>query len=284
MKIARLAAAGATALLLWGCFLTPGRFDAALDLRRDGSFSYRYEGEVLLLTPQGAMAMAAEAETFDPKAQRCTDAAEDAEEDALETGADRACTPAEIETRRQEWEKRQAEQKAQMETMRGFFGGLDPNDPATVAEFTRRLTTYQGWKRVVHKGNGLFDVLYEMKGRTDRDFVFPVFPEIDVVVPFVRISRRADGALRVDAPAFAQNEEAMSGAGLGAVMAAQAASKGGTPPAYRRPEGRFTITTDGEVLTNNTENGASAGAAGARQLRWTVGPLDKKKPEALIRL
>jgi hypothetical protein len=291
MKTIKGFAAAAMVLLLWGCVLTPGRFDASLDLRRDGSFAYRYEGEIQLLTMHSTLAMLAEGQPWDPKAQRCSDdppgdkEGDELSDEDLMGGEERDCTAAELEERRAEWEKNRADERAKMETMRAFFGGLDPSDPATVAEFTRRLLTYDGWKRISHKGNGVFDVLYEVKGSADRDFVFPVFPEIDVVIPFVRMSRRTDGALKIAAPAFAQNEEMMGGQAMGAAMAAGAASGGGgLPAAFKRPEGRFTITTDGEILTNNTENGPAAGTGGAKQLRWTVGALDKTKPEALIRL
>ena len=50
-----------------------------------------------------------------------------------------------------------------------------------------------------------------------------------------------------------------------------------------RAEGRFTIVTDGEILTNNSEDGASPNTIG-RQLTWNVGPDSKKIPETLIRL
>jgi hypothetical protein len=293
----KIVAVGVAALLLWSCILTPGKFDARLDLKRDGSFAYRYEGEIQLLTPHAALDWMAQGDVWDPKAQRCWDEPGDDSglapvgnevevtiDEAMGGGDGRDCTPEELESRRAEWEKRQREQKAQMEAMRGFFGGVDPRDPAAVAEFVRRVTGYDGWKRVVHKGNGVFDVLYEVKGRSDRDFVFPVFPEVDVVIPFVRMSRRTDGSLRIAAPAFSQNEEMLGGPAVGAALAAQAATKGGLPATFRRPEGRFTVATDGEVLTNNTESGPVAGPAGMKQLIWTVTPLDKKKPEALIRL
>ena len=48
-------------------------------------------------------------------------------------------------------------------------------------------------------------------------------------------------------------------------------------------QGRFTIITDGEVLTNNSEDGAAPHAVG-RQVRWDVGSGSTKIPEALIRL
>jgi hypothetical protein len=50
-----------------------------------------------------------------------------------------------------------------------------------------------------------------------------------------------------------------------------------------RAQGRFTIITNGEVLTNNSEDGASPHPTG-RQIRWDVGAGSSKIPEALVRL
>ena len=287
MKMMKVAAAGAMCLLLWGCFLSPGKFNAALDLRRDGSFTYRYTGEILLMTPHSVMNAAAEADTFDEEGQHCYGALGSGEEEPLmdmdeDAPEARDCTAEELKEKRAQWEKSRAETKAQMEATKAFFGGLDPSDPKTVAEFTRRLQTYQGWKRVTHKGNGVFDVDYEISGRMERDFLFPLFPEIDAVIPFVQVNRRNDRSVRVAAPGFAVNEQMMGPAMMGAAMASQAPA-GPTGFKLPRPEGSFTITTDGEILTNNTNDGPS-GAGAAKVLKWTVGPLDKKKPEALIRL
>jgi hypothetical protein len=50
-----------------------------------------------------------------------------------------------------------------------------------------------------------------------------------------------------------------------------------------RAEGRFTIITDGEILTNNSEDGPAPHAAG-KQVHWDVGPGSAKVPEMLVRL
>lgn len=289
MKMLKIAAAGAMSLLLWGCFISPGKFDASLDLRRDGSFTYRYTGEILLISPKSVMGFGAEGESFD-ETQRCLETLASGDMNGDEplvddepTIQERDCTTDELKEMRAEWEKARAEEKVRMESAKAFLGGLDPGDPRTVAEFTRRLQTYHGWKRVSHKGNGIFDVVYEVSGRMDRDFLFPVFPEFGAVVAFVQINRRNDNAVRVAAPAFAIDDQT---AGMGMAAAAMATQGGGSPAAgkWPRPEGTFTITTDGEILTNNTQDGPSAAAGGAKVLKWTVGPLDKKKPETLIRL
>lgn len=48
-------------------------------------------------------------------------------------------------------------------------------------------------------------------------------------------------------------------------------------------QGRFSIMTDGEILTNNSEDGPARSPIG-RELHWDVGPGSNKIPETLIRL
>ena len=50
-----------------------------------------------------------------------------------------------------------------------------------------------------------------------------------------------------------------------------------------RAVGVFGITTDGEILTNNSEDGPAAVASG-RRVHWDVGPGSTKVPEMLVRL
>jgi hypothetical protein len=47
--------------------------------------------------------------------------------------------------------------------------------------------------------------------------------------------------------------------------------------------GRFTVVTDGEILTNNSEEGPQPHALG-RQLHWDVSPVSTKIPETLVKL
>jgi hypothetical protein len=271
MKMIRGFAQIALLFLAAGCFLTPGKFDAALMLRKDGSFTYRYTGEIVVVTGQN-IGSSMDVSTFDPEAQTCwsdgTGEAMDAEQ--------RECTPEDIAAKRAEFEEQVKAQEAQRreenEKMRAAMGGMDPSDPKTMDEFARRLEGHEGWKKVVHKGDGVFDVDYEMTGRLGHDYVFPIFPGIDVIIPFVQAARLDGGKVRVTAPAFVQGKEP-SLAGMSGM--------GGQAPA-RRPEGRFTVTTDAEILANNTNDGPAAGAGGMRVLTWTVGPLDAKKPEALL--
>lgn len=44
-----IAALVATAMIVTGCMLVPGKFASELELHRDGRFTYRYDGEIYLL-------------------------------------------------------------------------------------------------------------------------------------------------------------------------------------------------------------------------------------------
>ena len=44
-----VALAGVGSLALSGCFLSPGQFKSELELMKDGSFLYRYDGEIQML-------------------------------------------------------------------------------------------------------------------------------------------------------------------------------------------------------------------------------------------
>jgi len=283
MKHLRIVAAAAATLLLWGCLLSPGRFDATLDLRRDGSFTYRYAGEMVFVSPGSAMSEAVpDDDHFDAETQVCTDPA--AGSDDAADPEPRDCTPEELEQKRKDHEEaraaRVAKRKEDAEMARAMLGGIDPSDPKTMDEFARRLQGHAGWKSIRHKGNGVFDVQYELSGRLGHDFVFPVFPDIDMIIPFVKLVRVAGNRVRVIAPAFVQQPQDMSLRSMGAAFREPNGPGGGAP---KKPEGTFTVTTDAEILTNNTREGPERSGT-ARTLKWIVGPLDAAKPEALLQL
>jgi hypothetical protein len=155
--------------------------------------------------------------------------------------------------------------------------GLPGLDDASNRAFAAKLTKYAGWRSVTYRGKGVFDVDYHFEGRATQDFLFPMLPDNDLIIPFIAIRRRSDGAVLVTAPAMT------GGAGpLAARAGAAAAGQMKDGPASRA-EGRFTIITDGEVLTNNSEDGAAPHPLG-RQLHWDIGAGSTKIPETLIRL
>ena len=156
--------------------------------------------------------------------------------------------------------------------------GLPGSDDESNRRFAANLMKQKGWRSVTYMGKGLFDVDYHFEGRLDQDFAFPLMPDSDLMIPFITIRPRTDGSVKVSAPAF------VGGSGVFAARAKMMGlpNKGNDGPASRA-EGRFTVSTDGEFLTNNSEDGPVA-VQGRRQVHWDVGPASDKVPEMLVRL
>lgn len=296
---ARVAALGllALGLLLAGCMLMPGRFVSDLTVRRDGTFAFHYKGEIVMLalSPQarGKSAAAALPDQADEQVavfeeRPCSDA---------RSGDPRPCTRDEIDAQRTAWAANRADTgkgagKAAdadgEKAMRALLGGIDPSDPRAAQEFADRLARQQGWKSVINKGNGKFEVDYEIAGRLDHDFTFPTIERLPMVMPFVAVIRRADGTVRIDAPAFANTGgNGNPFASLGALAAlGNADKKQATPAAQQFPvlDGTFIVRSDGQVLANNTDEGPQADPAGGQRLVWKVDARTAAAPTALLRL
>lgn len=268
----------AATLLLTGCLWGPGKFASTLDLRKDGSFTLDYRGEIVLAMPEASQAMPwtdAMARCF--KDGRTETGSGDANAQAEDEDA-RPCTPAELaklkaDHAREAEAKVAAKTKENAETAKLF--GLPGLDDDSARAFAIKLTKYAGWRAVTYRGKGVFDVDYHFTGRATQDFLFPALPDNALIIPFVAIRRRADGAVLVTAPAMSGKGGLLGGAG----GAAGSPMEGPAP----RAEGRLTVTTNGEVLTNNSEDGPQRTASG-QQLHWDVTPSSDKVPETLIRL
>ncbi len=245
----------AAPLLLTGCLWGPGKFTSDLTLRKDGSFVLDYRGEIVLQLPP------------DEGAEPWTDA----KAKCLEAGKERPCTKAEITGQKTAYDQKHKESE-QMAKMFGLPGLDDESNRA----FAAKLMKYAGWRSVAYRGKGVFDVDYHFEGRATQDFLFPALPDNNLIIPFVALRRRTDGSVLVTAAAFTGGAGPMSAAAAGAGDM----GKGGP---VSRAEGRFTVITDGEILTNNSEDGAAPNPIG-RQLHWDVGPSSSKIPETLIRL
>jgi len=154
--------------------------------------------------------------------------------------------------------------------------GLPGLDDASNRAFAAKLSKYAGGRSVTYRGKGVFGVDYHFEGRATQDFLFPALPDNNLIIPFVALRRRADGTVLVTASAFTGGSGPMGPAAAGAGDMA----KGGP---ISRAEGRFTVITDGEILTNNSEDGAAPSPIG-HQVHWDVGPASTKIPETLIRL
>jgi hypothetical protein len=268
----------AAPLLLTGCLWGPGKFTSDLTLRKDGSFTLDYRGEIVLQIPD-----AGRAKPWNAEMAHCYERGK-----SVGAGVGTAvviappsppkptpCTAAEIATQKAEHDKAAAETQKRTEEAARMYG-LPGLDDASNRAFAAKLMKFAGWRSVVYRGNGTFDVDYHFAGRATQDFLFPALPDNDLIIPFIAIRRRSDGSVLVNAPEF------VGGVGpLGTRAALAADSMKGAP--VSRAQGRFTVITDGEILTNNSEDGPTPHPLG-HQLHWDVGPASNKIPETLIRL
>jgi len=331
-RLAKIVAALVIPLMLSSCFITPGAFGSTLDLRRDGTFTFSYKGEIVFLSPDALMKMGENAEdqtwkddkavcykemstnegvaaidaavdamsnaadaatnaTADTVSNAAAASTEDVASNAMDAAGDatvvedtsRPCTAKEIADQKKDWEeaKKARETKAKKDAAQfGAIFGYTPGDDAANKKLAAQIMKFDGWKSVVYKGEGVFEVDYVATGRLDHDFVFPLFPQSDMVFPFVVLKRQANGSVRVSAPALIGGGMKALAARLKGIGAAMTDKE---VPQSTKTKGSFTLTTDGEIMTNNTEDGATKVPTG-RQLVWDIGPESEKVPEALVRL
>ncbi|MCW1403520.1 hypothetical protein OKA06_14815 [Novosphingobium sp. MW5] len=219
-RIGAVALVAALALSLSACLLTPGKFVSALDLRKDGQFTFSYKGEMSLYgiaqiaaMDKGADQPFKESPCYDydapAEAAKSDKPAAKTEDDTFADPKERPCTKQELADQKADWEatrKETAERKKKdLEEMKAVLGGLDPTDPKSIEEFAARLRRQAGWKLVTYKGNGLFDIDFAIAGRADHDFIFPIIEKFPTTNTFVQVLRRADGTVRIDAPGFNPN-------------------------------------------------------------------------------
>ncbi len=306
-------------LLLSGCFLVPGEFVSNLDLRKDGTFTFAYKGQIVFALPDDMAGGGRSApkiwsdsmakcyvsgrtyydeygETTSATTAAVMPAIEGTTKEAAEEGGakieapdpdstERPCKPAERAKLKAEFDTAEAERAARKKKesaeMAAVFG-LGPNDDAGNRKIAAELSKYAGWRSVTYEGKGIYNVDYQLTGKVGHDFIFPVFPQGDIMIPFVTMRPRSDGTAFISAPA-------LSGGGFKGLstrmkmLGAAGASRNEFPQTSVKTSGTFTITTDGVPLTNNTEDGPMAGTAG-QTLTWTIDNNSEKIPEALIRL
>lgn len=287
-SLPRFALAGVVAalsLLLSACLISPGKFTSALDIRKDGRFSYSYTGEIYLLGLSKLAEMGNKA-----KADETFSASDCFKDDG--SGDERPCTSAELDSQKQDWqqsrEARASKDKNDAEMMRAMLGGIDPSSPKAAEELADRLRKQAGWKTVTYKGDGLFEVDFAIAGQIGHDFSFPTIERFPMANAFIVLNHRADGTVRMDAPGFSgANGGAGSMGGLTQLAmlgaASEADKKGEAMPKFPALDGMLTLTTDAQILANNTDEGPSAGTAGQRLL-WTVNARTTAAPTALLRL
>lgn len=167
------------------------------------------------------------------------------------------------------------EEEQKNAAVRSIFGGAVPGDDEGLKKFAAQLAKYDGWNKVEYMGDNLFEVEYAVSGNFDRMFAFPTIPGSTMQFPFVQIIRRNGGEIEVLTPAMGGS------GGLAGQMGPMPMGKTKMQPI----DGTFTIVTDGEVLSNNTEDGLAISGS-MKNMRWKVdgtgGP--DGGPRAIIKL
>lgn len=304
MKIIRTLGVLAASTMLSGCFLVPGKFGADVDIRKAGDFTVAYKGEIVFQMPDDFMGSKVKPKPWDDAFATCyasgrtmadeyasaethESAIKGSEEGSIDGQDDDsrevACSAKQVAELRKTYEKDKAEAAAKMaddsDKMAQMFGFSGSSDEAN-HKFAATLMKYDGWKNVTYRGKGTFDVDYRYSGKLTHDFVFPIFPKMDTIFPFIMVRKRADGAVTVTAPA-------LIGGGLKA-LALRAKMLGDLRASRSVPEspetsGMFTVTTDGEILSNNSEDGPAPDPKG-KKVVWDVNPMTDRLPEVLIKI
>jgi hypothetical protein len=271
----------AATLLLSGCFLSPGNFDATLDVRKDGHFTFTYTGEIYLL----ALSQLAEAAKKDSEPQEF--AAEPCHDDDFK---EHECSADELAEQRETWkgtqEQRRKNAAQESEQMKALLGGIDPADPKAAEELAQRLRRQEGWKRVDYKGDGLFEIEFSLTSQLGHDFMFPSLEQFPMTDAFLFAHLRQGRQVRIEAPGFsAQSATGNPFAAMMTGLASAGSPSGGQPEDLKIPEidGTFRVVTDGRILTNNTDEGPKA-VPGGQVIEWRITRRTQSAPVALIQL
>lgn len=240
----RSALAMAAALMLPGCLVTPGQFESSLDIRADRSFTFAYKGEILAANIDKGGFSAPEGDT-----------------------------PAKEDSAYSQIALWQAEGGMEGAEKDKPFNG-DKDNVAQLNAMAAALAKEPGFRSARYVGNKTLIVDYQLSGTLTHAFLFPFNIDAQIPLPFLAVELRGADTVRVKAPAFA-NQSGKAG------DAAMLASNG--DESAKALNGRFTLTTDAEIISQNQEDGAQPVANG-RQIRWTITPMTAEAPMAVLRL
>jgi hypothetical protein len=235
-------------LLLVGCAFSPGKFVSSLTILADRSFTFTYQGEVIAVDLAGEMA------------RGMGDSLKDDKDEKQKTSAS-------VELRAAAWQDEDEGEDG--------AGGMVADDADTKAKKEAKfkaigeaLTKEAGYRSVTYKGDGVFAIDYQISGKLTHAFLWPYNLDAEVIFPFVVIELRGKDAVRVKAPAFGNDDSPAKG------KAADSKSK---------LDGTFTLVTDGEIVSQNNEDGATS-TGSRRTVVWKATPLSKDAPMAVVRV
>lgn len=130
------------------------------------------------------------------------------------------------------------------------------------------LAKEAGYRKAEYVGDGKFMIDYAIEGRLTHNFIYPFNSDAEVMFPFIAVELRKGGTVRMTAPAFADRSDS------GPPAQSDAAAK---------LDGSFTLSTNAEIVSQNSEDGAST--EGSRKtITWRATPLTKAAPMAVLRL
>ena len=237
-------------ILLVGCAFSPGKFVSTLTILADRSFTFSYQGEVIAVDIAGEMAKGM-GDAFkglgdeDDKKKTTTSLLRDA---AWQEDEDAPVAGEEDSA------KDDAEDAAKKE--------------AKFKAIAEALTKEAGYRSVTYKGDGVFVVDYQISGKLTHNFLWPYNLDAEVIFPFVVMELRGADMVRLKAPAFGDSDSP---------------GKGKSDDAKSKLDGTFTLVTDGEIVSQNNEDGAKT-EGNRRTVTWKATPLSKDAPMAVVKV
>ena len=252
-KMKGIALALIAPLVLVGCAFSPGKFTSSLTILADRSFTFSYQGEVIAVDLAGEMA------------KGMGDAFKDDgdDKDKTETSTTALLQPA-------AW---QDDDAAGNDTAPSSDDDENPaeeaaKEEAKVKAIGEELAKEAGYRSVTYKGKGVFLVDYQVSGKLTHNFLWPYNLDAEVIFPFVVVEMRGRDQVRIKAPAFGDNDSPTKGKGADATA---------------KLDGTFTLITDGELVSQNNEDGATS-AGGRKTVTWKATPLSKDAPMAVVKV
>lgn len=244
-------------LLLPGCLVTPGKFESSLGIRADRSFTFAYKGEIIASDMgKGLGGFEGNETDNEPLGNAVPEGKPSALTNALLWEEKSAATPPGKKEERFDDKSAKA---------------ADPDEDTRLNAIAAALLKEKGFRAARYMGNRIFEIDYAIDGTLTHAFLFPFNIDAQIVLPFVAVEMRGSDRVRVKAPGFAnesdKNQTMMGGSGDEAAKALK---------------GTFTLTTDAEIVSQNQEEGPTDSPRG-KQLRWTISPLTREAPMAVLR-
>jgi hypothetical protein len=247
-RISRLAFACVAPLLLVGCILTPGKFVSSLSINKDRSFTFAYKGEVIAIDPASEMSKGMKSVGENDDDEDADSEKDDDKKDLME------------------------------EVKKGPAPDDDGKKPDEEVERKRRaiaeaLSKEAGYKSATYIGDGKFAIDYAVSGTLTHNFIYPFNSDAEIMFPFLMIEVRGGNTARMRAPGYADDSDSRSKSGMGT-------PGGGDTSKFL--DGVFTLDTDAEIVSQNSEEGATK-VGGRSVIKWRANPLTKDAPSAVLR-